>query len=73
MEVDIMAVVPAYGRDYKTAKEAKEAFLSGKDFILKDITSRWDGKPCSCRDFRGEIVEVRYNKRQRLTMVPVPN
>ena len=24
---------PAYGRDYKTAKEVKEAFAAGKDFI----------------------------------------
>jgi hypothetical protein len=26
-------LTPAYGRDYKTAKEAKEDWASGKDFV----------------------------------------
>lgn len=28
-----MTLTPAYGRDYKTGKEAKEAFLGGKDWL----------------------------------------
>lgn len=29
---------PAYGRDYKTAKEARAAFFSKKDFIISTIS-----------------------------------
>ncbi len=64
-----MAVIPAYGRDYKTAKEAAAAWKSGKDFILADVSSPWNGKYCSCRDFPQEEMEVRFNKRQGLVMV----
>jgi len=28
-------ITPAYGRDYKSKKEAVEAFEAGKDFVLK--------------------------------------
>jgi len=62
-----MSVIPAYGRDYKSAKAAKAAWESGKvDFILKDMSSPWDGKYCSGRDFYGQSVEIRYQKKTRL-------
>ena len=67
-----MIVAPAYGRDYKSAKTAKQAFLSGADFIVKDITSRWCGRYCSYRDFPGEVIEVRYDRLTKLVMVRVP-
>ena len=67
-----MVVTPAYGRDYKSGKEAKEDFLAGKDFIIADMFSRWDGKPCSIRDFdEGELIEIRYAKLRKLVMVTV--
>ena len=55
-------LTPAYGRDYKNQKSVILDYKSGKDFILRDITSPWDGKPCSNRDFEGEKVVLRYNK-----------
>jgi len=68
-----MALVPAYGRDYKSAKETKQAFLDGKDFILYDITSPWDGKPCSIRDFDpGQHIELRYANMTGVTLAKVP-
>lgn len=55
-------IVPAYGRDYGTSLEVLAAWKSGLDFIIQDISSPWDGKPCSCRDFtRIESVMIRYN------------
>lgn len=59
-----MAVLtPAYSRDYKTAQECEDDFRAGKDFIFHDPSSRWDGKPCSIRDFKtGEVIELRYKK-----------
>ena len=64
-------VTPAYGRDYKSAKEAKADFADGKDFILQDIMSPWDGKPCSVRDL-GEPythVTIRFGKMRNVTVV----
>lgn len=65
-------VVPAYGRDYTSAKLAKEAFLSGRDFIISDVSSKWNGMYCSCRDFSGEQVKVRYKNNTRAIIVQVP-
>ena len=68
-----MAVLtPAYGRDYKSAKEVEDDFRQGKDFIFHDPSSRWDGKYCSIRDFKtGDIVELRYKKLTKGTMVKI--
>lgn len=63
-------VAPAYGRDYKSAKEAKAAFLEGVDFIIK--TWGYPDKPCSIRDFApGASVSIRYKKLTAQTVVKV--
>lgn len=53
-------VVPAYGRDYSSAKAAIADWQAGKDFVIQDISNPWDGKPCSVRD--GLPVKIRYNR-----------
>jgi len=65
-------LTPAYGRDYKSAKAAVGAYHSGADFIFHDPTSRWDGKPCSCRDFPGEEVKLRYDNLRKVTTTRTP-
>ena len=66
-------LIPAYGRDYRSAKAAKECFLSGNDWIIADITDPYDGKPCSVRDFEpGTGITLRYKKLASLTVVKVP-
>ena len=60
-------LTPAYGRDYKSSKEAKQDYLSGLDFILNDVSSPYNGKYCSCRDFVGEFVTLRYHRLSRMT------
>jgi hypothetical protein len=67
-----MALIPAYGRDYKSAKDVFEAYQSGKDFIQADVHSRWNGMYCSCRDFEGEEVELRYHKKTKVTFAIYP-
>lgn len=64
-----VVLTPAYGKDYKSRNEAVEAYKSGKDWILHDPTSRWNGRYCSCRDFVGQTVELRYNKKQDVVLV----
>lgn len=52
---------PAFGRDYKFAKDAKAAFIAGVDFTLipynaRDIT-------CSIRDFApGASAQLRFKR-----------
>ena len=60
-------VIPAYGRDYKSAKAAKQDWIDGKDFIICDMSHPYDGKPCSIRD--GLKVFIRFDKDQKITTV----
>jgi len=66
-----MTVTPAYGRDYKSAIDAKAAWNSGKDFIIQDITSRWDGSYINKQDADGNGVKVmiRYNSLRNIVRV----
>ena len=61
-----MTVTPAYGRDYKSLKAAREDWDAGKDFIIADMSSRWDGKPTSKRDYVGKRVMVRYAELRKI-------
>lgn len=61
----MITMTPAYGRDYKSAKAAKESWYGGADWIINDITSRWDGKPVTFKELN-ETVKLRYNKLTRV-------
>ena len=61
----MVTVTPAYGRDYKSAKAAKADWHDGKDFIIRDISHPYDGKPASIRDLSSGVI-IRYS---RLTKV----
>lgn len=58
-------LTPAYGRDYKSAKEAKKDFLDNKDFILRDASSRWDGKPINGEQIENEEVTLRFSQLRK--------
>lgn len=63
-------VTPTYGRDYKTAKDAKKDWEDGKDFKFHNPTSQWNGMPCSIRDFKKtDSLELRFCKNTKLTIV----
>jgi hypothetical protein len=62
----VFPLSPAYGRDYKSAKEVEADFLAGKDFATAS------GQYCSFRDFPGQSVEIRYAKQRKVTVVQVP-
>ncbi len=64
-----MTLTPAHGRDYKSIAALKKDINAGKDFILNDITSRWNGKPCSACNFKGQRVQFRYNKLRHVTTI----
>lgn len=57
-----MTLMPSYGRDYNSAKDAEHAFREGKDFTIADVSSPWCGKQCSIRDLKGKTVTLRYKR-----------
>jgi len=64
-------LIPAYGRDYPSSEAVLSAWRRGLDFRISDISSEWNGKYCSCRDFaRNETVLIRYH---RLTLYVITN
>jgi len=59
-------LTPAYGRDYKSLKEAQKDFDEGKDFRLNHFSG---STYCSIRDFQKggvEKVKLRYSKRTKI-------
>lgn len=50
-------LTPAYGRDYKTKKEAIEAFEQGKDFTLNDFYT-------TCLVSKAELVKQGFKSVQ---------
>lgn len=64
-----MTVTPAYGRDYKTAAAARADWDAGKDFLVADHFSRWDGKPTGKADHPAGTVTIRFDSLTKITRV----
>ena len=60
-----ITMTPAYGRDYKTAKAAKASWYAGDDWIINDVTNRWDGKPANRSDIT-ETVKLRFDELRKV-------
>ena len=59
-------IVPAYGRDYKSLKEAMADWQAGKDFLLIDMFSERMGY-CNIRDFpTGTEFKLRYGNQRKV-------
>jgi len=65
-----MTLVPAYGRDYKSAKAVKEDWVAGRDFQISDISSQNNGSYTSKRDSDCfASVTIRYSKLTKAVIV----
>ena len=65
-------LLPAFGRDYRSAKDAKADFLAGKDWQLASVFA--GGRYCSVRDFcPGTAVLLRYANATKVAAVKVPS
>ena len=67
-----LTVTPAYARDYRTAKEAKEAWESGKDFVVADAFSPWCGSYINKEGaLNGEVrtVNIRFDSLRKVAVV----
>lgn len=62
-------LIPAYGRDYKSQKEVREAWNGRKDFMICDVSSADDGRYTSKGDWSGRSVLIRYNKLRSVVEV----
>lgn len=64
-------VIPAYGRDYKTAKAAKADWQSGKDFIIADFFDPYDGKMINRQDadHAGTKIMIRFCRETKVINV----
>lgn len=65
----MMTLIPAYGRDYKSEVEVLEAWNSGKDFTVSDMSSLWDGRLANKEDLEGKKVKIRFNKLRKVLIV----
>lgn len=66
-----MTLTPAYGRDYKSQREVKNAFESGKDFEIASVGPDL-GRYTSIRDFqRGDRVTLRYKANREVCLYTV--
>ncbi len=63
-----MTLVPAYGRDYKTAKAVLVDWNANKDFQIADMFSGNDGRYVNKEQLPGTAVMIRY---KRLTQICV--
>lgn len=64
-------LTPAYGRDYETPTEVRKDFEDNKDFVIADVSDRYDGKPVNREQMAvGDAAFIRYgNLRKVLALV----
>ena len=67
-------VVPAYGRDYTSAKALKAAWEAGCDFLICNVFDPYDGKPVNLEDALGggyTTVTARFAGLRKVTSFKV--
>ena len=64
-------LIPAYGRDYKSAATVKADWAAGKDFIIADMFDKYDGKPVNKQDAdrAGMQVMIRYSGLRKIVAI----
>jgi hypothetical protein len=74
MPTKYITLVPAYGRDYKSAKEVMADWKEGKDFQICDFSHPDDGRYTSIRDWDNEhstVLNIRYKRLTQITPIKV--
>jgi len=71
MMINLLTVSPAYGRDYKSAKDARADWDSGKDFYAQGLTfqgylSSHDSEALKKDGFTG--IMIRYGNLRKGTL-----
>lgn len=66
-----ITLTPARGRDYSSRQAVKDDLVAHRDFMVADMSSRWDGKPCNLPDLRHAgiaTVNVRYQNLRKVAV-----
>lgn len=68
-----ITVVPMYGKDYTSRREAEESWHNGKDFLIVAAHPEKYAPPrpvpCSTRDFRdGCEVRIRFKSKTKVVI-----
>jgi hypothetical protein len=70
-----LTLMPAYGRDYKSAHAAKMDLVAGKDFLIADFFHPQTGKPANLQQLRDEgsftHARIRYAGLTRIVNVDI--
>lgn len=69
-----MTLTPAYGRDYKSKKEAQADLDADKDFIIADVFGENAGRAVNrpqLKELGITAVNVRYSKLTKVTILKV--
>jgi hypothetical protein len=65
-----ITVVPAYGRDYKSQKEVKEAWAAGHDFQINDMSHPDNGRYVNKDDqVKGITFNIRYKGNREVCVL----
>jgi hypothetical protein len=63
-----ITVIPAFGRDYKSAKAVAADFAANKDFMICDMSSPDDGRYVNADQLApGDTLAVRYDRKTKQT------
>ena len=71
-----LTLIPAYLRDYKSARAVKKDLLDYKDFQVADVSSKYDGRPGNLPQFIDALgpngqLKVRYNAHRKVAIFNV--
>lgn len=62
-----ISAIPAYGRDYKSAKAVLDDWMAGKDFLIQDFEL---SGYVNINDLpTGTTLNIRYNRLQKVCVV----
>lgn len=68
---DSMTLTPAYGRDYKSAKEVKADWEANKDFTIADVFGGQAGRMINKQDAPTGTYNIRYKKQTQVCVITV--
>ena len=69
-----MNLSAAYGRNYTSGKAVKADWEAGKDFVVRDVSSPWCGKPINLEDAKASgltEVNIRFHEDRKLVVIKV--
>ena len=67
-----LTLIPTNGRDYKSKKALLADFMENLDFLIADMSSRYNGKPVNRPQIEQDgmtCIKVRYSKSTKVAVL----